>query len=107
MTTIRLTAPILRRNVARHAEIAHRQQGPSVRSEFARSKTKTMDPEIARNQNYDDYHADDGKNVHSALLPHDDMITTGALALQKTMVIATAGIPSSRSLRISERAREQ
>ena len=83
MTTIRLGAPILRRNVARHPEVAHRQQGPSVRSEFARSKNKAMDAEIARNQNYDDHDADDGKDVHSALLPYYDMITPEALALQK------------------------
>ena len=32
-----------------------------------------MDPEIARNQNYDDHYANDSENVHSALLPfHDD-----------------------------------
>jgi hypothetical protein len=27
-----------------------------------------MDPEIARNQNYDDHHANDSEDVHSALL---------------------------------------
>jgi hypothetical protein len=32
-----------------------------------------MDPEIARNQNYDDHHANYSEDVHSALLPfHDD-----------------------------------
>ena len=32
-----------------------------------------MDPEIARNQNYYDHYANDGEDVHSALLPfHDD-----------------------------------
>ena len=32
-----------------------------------------MDPEIARNQNYDDHYANDSEDVHSALLPfHDD-----------------------------------
>ena len=32
-----------------------------------------MDPEIARNQDYDDHYANDSEDVHSALLPfHDD-----------------------------------
>jgi hypothetical protein len=32
-----------------------------------------MNPEVARNQNYDNDYANDSKNVHSALLPlHDD-----------------------------------
>ena len=32
-----------------------------------------MDPEVARNQNYDDHHANYSEDVHSALLPfHDD-----------------------------------
>jgi hypothetical protein len=32
-----------------------------------------MDPEIARNQNYDDHHANYSEDVHSPLLPfHDD-----------------------------------
>jgi hypothetical protein len=32
-----------------------------------------MDPEIARNQNYDDHYANDSEDVHCALLPfHDD-----------------------------------
>jgi hypothetical protein len=32
-----------------------------------------MSPEIARNQDYDDYYANDRKDIHSALLPlHDD-----------------------------------
>jgi hypothetical protein len=36
-----------------------------------------MDPEIARNQNYDDNYANDGKDVHSALLPlHDGICST-------------------------------
>ncbi len=40
---------------------------------FAGSKAKAMDPEIARNQNYDDHYANDSEDVHSALLPfHDD-----------------------------------
>jgi hypothetical protein len=34
-----------------------------------------MDPEIARNQNYDDHYANDSEDVHSALLPfHDDSV---------------------------------
>jgi hypothetical protein len=40
-----------------------------------RSKAKAMDPEIARNQNYDDHYANDSEDVHSALLPfHDDSV---------------------------------
>lgn len=32
-----------------------------------------MDPEIARNQDYDDHYANDSKDIHFALLPlHDD-----------------------------------
>jgi hypothetical protein len=32
-----------------------------------------MDPEIARNQKYDNHYANDGEDVHFALLPfHDD-----------------------------------
>ena len=46
---------------------------PPFKTGFARSKAKAMDPEIARNQNYDDHYANDGEDVHSALLPfHDD-----------------------------------
>ncbi len=89
----------------RHAEIAHGQQGPSARSEFAKSKTNTMNPEIARDQNYDDHHADDSKDVHFVLPPHHDMTTPGALSLQNIIVIATACSPSIRPLRRSERAR--
>jgi hypothetical protein len=46
---------------------------PPFKTGFARSKAKAMDPEIARNQNYDDHYANDSEDVHSALLPfHDD-----------------------------------
>jgi hypothetical protein len=38
-----------------------------------------MDPEIARNQNYDDHYANDSEDVHSALLPFL-MIARGMLA---------------------------
>jgi hypothetical protein len=39
----------------------------------AASAAKAMDPEIARNQDYDDHYANDSKDVHSELLPlHDD-----------------------------------
>jgi hypothetical protein len=31
-----------------------------------------MDPEIARNQNYDDHYANDSEDVHSILLPFHD-----------------------------------
>jgi hypothetical protein len=45
----------------------------ALKSGFARLKAKAMDPEIARNQNYDDHYTNDGKYVHFALLPlHDD-----------------------------------
>src|ERR1700736_2363401 len=46
---------------------------PPSKTGFVRSKAKAMDPEIARNQNYDDHYANDSEDVHSALLPfHDD-----------------------------------
>jgi hypothetical protein len=48
---------------------------PPSKTGFARSKTKAMDPEIARNQNYDNYYANDREDFHSALLPfHDDSV---------------------------------
>jgi hypothetical protein len=37
-----------------------------------------MDPEIARNQNYDDHYANDSKDVHSAL-SRSMMIARGML----------------------------
>jgi hypothetical protein len=49
-----------------------------------------MDSEIARNQDYDDHYADDGKDIHPALLPRYDMITRGVLARHQAIVIATA-----------------
>jgi len=46
---------------------------PPSKTGFVRSKAKAVDPEIARNQNYDDHHANDSEDVHSVLLPfHDD-----------------------------------
>jgi hypothetical protein len=40
---------------------------------FAKSKTNAVDPEIARNQKYDNHYTNDGKDIHFALLPiHDD-----------------------------------
>ena len=88
-----------------------------------------MDPEIARNQNYDDHYANDSEDVHSALLPfHDDSArrartpyvsaaikliasfrhrwlgSTEASKVQ-VIVIVTAYIPNSRPLRRAERAR--
>jgi hypothetical protein len=46
---------------------------PPSKGGCVRSKAKAMDPEIARNQNYDDHYANDSEDVHSALLPfHDD-----------------------------------
>jgi hypothetical protein len=84
-----------------------------------------MNPEIARNQNYDYHYANDSKDVHSALLPlHDDgaryartpciapsfrhrrLGSTEAKQVQ-AIVIATAYTPNSRLLRRSERARGQ
>ena len=90
-----------------------------------------MDPEIARNQNYDDHYANDSEDVHSALLPfHDDSArrartpyvsaaikliasfrhrwlgSTEASKVQ-VIVIVTAYIPNSRPLRRAERARGQ
>src|SRR5665213_3476084 len=35
---------------------------------FVRSKADAVDPQIARNQNYDDHYADDSEDVHSAAL---------------------------------------
>ena len=85
-----------------------------------------MDPEIARNQNYDDHYANDSEDVHSALLPfHDDsarrartLSVSAAIELTASfrhrwlgstetskIVIATAYIPNSRPLRRAERAR--
>jgi hypothetical protein len=58
-----------------------------------------MNPEIARNQNYDDHYTNDSENVHSALLPlRDDG------ARRARIVIATAYIPNNRLLRRAERA---
>jgi hypothetical protein len=34
---------------------------------FVRSKAKAVDPEISRNQKYDDHYANDGKYVHFSL----------------------------------------
>jgi len=40
---------------------------------FAKSKTHAVDPEITRNQKHDNHDANDGKDVHFALLPlYDD-----------------------------------
>jgi hypothetical protein len=36
---------------------------------FARSKAQAMHPEIACNNNYDDYYANDREDVHWSLLP--------------------------------------
>jgi hypothetical protein len=50
-----------------------------------------MDPEITRNQNYDDHYANDGKYVHSAILRlHDD----GAAALARPLYLPNSVIPS-------------
>jgi hypothetical protein len=51
---------------------AHSIRTPPSKAGFARSKAKAMDPEIARNQNYDDHYANDSEDVHSALLPFPD-----------------------------------
>src|SRR5579864_265912 len=45
---------------------------------------KPMNPEIARNQNYDDHHANNSENVHSPLLPF--------------MVIARSGLAQRHSV---------
>ena len=55
---------------------------------FARSKLKAMDPEIARNQDYDDHDANDGKDVHSVPL-HSMMMARCGLARR---VSATSSI---------------
>jgi hypothetical protein len=79
-----------------------------------------LDTEIAGNQNYNDHHANDGKDVHATaptqarhartlyirryLFGHRWLDAMGAKHTQ-VIVIATAYIPSS--LRRLERAREQ
>ena len=52
---------------------------PPFKTGLARSKAKAMDPEIARNQDYDDHYANDSEDVHSALL-RSMMIASGVLA---------------------------
>jgi hypothetical protein len=50
----------------RSPRIAHQLaiRTPPSKTGFARSKAKAMDPEIARNQNYDDHYANDSEDVH-------------------------------------------
>ena len=85
-----LQAPVLKAaligmvNNPRHGLLFHQtllfsamlpRPAPPFKTGFARSKAKAMDPEIARNQNYDDHYANDSEDVHSALLPfHDDSV---------------------------------
>jgi len=93
-----------------------------VRRDSPEQKLKAMDPEIARNQNYDDHYADDSKDIHPALLPLHDMTlarlysaTIKSIALFRhrwldsteakqvqVIVIATVYIPNSRPLRRAE-----
>jgi hypothetical protein len=57
---------------------------------------EAMDPEVARNQNDDDHDANEGKDIHSALLPlHDD----GAQCARAPAV--SAAIKSAASFRHS------
>jgi hypothetical protein len=42
-----------------------------------------MDPEIARNQNYDDHYANDSEDVHSALLPLHDLLFGGGFGYSR------------------------
>jgi hypothetical protein len=71
------TAPLpgLSGAVPVHADgaVSRPSSGTGLWTGSVRSKAKAMDPEIARNQNYDDHHANDSEDVHSALLPlHDE-----------------------------------
>jgi hypothetical protein len=76
-----LQAPVLKApligmvNNPRHGLLLHQtllfsamlpRPAPPFKTGFARSKAKAMDPEIARNQNYDDHYANDSEDVHSA-----------------------------------------
>src|ERR1700739_3535916 len=102
----------------------------SPQCRFVKSKAKAMDPEIARNQNYDDHYANDSEDVHSALLPfHDDSARRARSSYVSAAIkliasfrhrrlgatkaskykpfIATAYIPNSRPLRRAGRARRQ
>jgi hypothetical protein len=56
-----------------YSQVCSLSQFRPLKTGFATSKAKAMDPEIARDQNYDDHYANDSEDVHSALLPfHDD-----------------------------------
>ena len=54
-------------------------RNPPSKPGFARSKAKAVDPEIARNQNYDDHYANDSEDVHS-VYSRFMMIARGVLA---------------------------
>jgi hypothetical protein len=99
-----------------------RESQPFVLSASSRSKAEAMSPEIARNQDYDDYYANDRKDIHSALLP--PMMTARVMRAHhpsfrhrrptstvekqvQVFVNATAYIPNSHPLRRAERARRQ
>jgi hypothetical protein len=53
-----------------------------------------MDPEIARNQNYDAHYANDSKDV-LLLCSHSMMMARGVLARHVSAAIELIGIPSS------------
>ena len=63
---------VLGLNSSRSVTLSLSRSETAARVGFARSKAKAMDPEIARNQNYDDHYANDSEDVHSALLPFYD-----------------------------------
>lgn len=67
---------------------------------MARSEAKTVDPEIAHNQNNDDHYANDSENVHFALL----LLRDGGAGRARTFYISDAinfrhGPPGSTGLK--------
>ena len=44
-------------------------RGPEFRTQMARSEAKTVDSEIAHNENNDDHYANYSEDIHFALLP--------------------------------------
>ena len=62
-----------------------------------------MDPEIARNQNYDDHYANDGEDVHSVLLLfHDDCARHARSPYVSAAISVNSVIPSNRWLGSTE-----
>lgn len=74
---------------------------PGFRTGSAGSKAKAMDPEIACNQNYDDYYANDGEDVHSALLRS---VTIACGVLARLCVSVAIGLITSFRLWMARRS---